>query len=369
MVIMVTVNHMTKGTLVDVTVHCYPASDIYDYIINVERVTIIELASQLGVCKSTMYKRLSRLGVHSRNDHPLLIKRIREFDDHTNNSTSLGMLIKKFRLGWNCIKEIVPPRRQRGGNVLCELPLHETIEYAKNHTRIDFCLRFNVSVSAAQRFITAKGVIFNTKRKDLEKQVIKLARTGILTSDIAERLSVNRNTVKYIRMKHNLPVTEVERRRYMMNKYGNMTTTRIGKEVFVEQAREMYGDEFGYILDDWKGVSGEITIVCDKHGQTKQIASNHLISRWGCPSCGYEKRLYNGTSKGEALISDWLDVNGVSYTREKEFNGCRDKGNLRFDFYVDSIKACIEFDGEQHFKPVKYCNVTDLNEQFLGIKR
>ena len=34
--------------------------------------------------------------------------------------------------------------------------------------------------------------------------------------------------------------------------------------------------------------------------------------------------------------------------------GCKYKGRLKFDFYLPDYNICIEFDGEQHFKPVEY---------------
>jgi hypothetical protein len=36
------------------------------------------------------------------------------------------------------------------------------------------------------------------------------------------------------------------------------------------------------------------------------------------------------------------------------FPGCKLERDLYFDFYIPSLNICIEYDGEQHFKPVAY---------------
>ena len=46
--------------------------------------------------------------------------------------------------------------------------------------------------------------------------------------------------------------------------------------------------------------------------------------------------------------------NNILYEREKQFKDCRDKQVLPFDFYLPDYNLCIEYDGEQHFKEVKW---------------
>lgn len=58
-----------------------------------------------------------------------------------------------------------------------------------------------------------------------------------------------------------------------------------------------------------------------------------------------------GSSSGECIVEDLLIANGVTYEREKSVTI---KGkNHRFDFYIPSYSLFIEYDGQQHFMPVK----------------
>lgn len=44
----------------------------------------------------------------------------------------------------------------------------------------------------------------------------------------------------------------------------------------------------------------------------------------------------------------------MQFEYQKSFLDCSDKSSLLFDFYIDSIRLAIEYDGEQHFFPVDF---------------
>ena len=51
-----------------------------------------------------------------------------------------------------------------------------------------------------------------------------------------------------------------------------------------------------------------------------------------------------------SLLEKW----NYNITRQKIFEDCRDKNCLPFDCYLDDYNVCIEYDGEQHFRPVRF---------------
>ena len=57
-------------------------------------------------------------------------------------------------------------------------------------------------------------------------------------------------------------------------------------------------------------------------------------------------------SRGEKLISKILTNMNLSFEIQKTFPNLRDLLLLRFDFYVPAMQLLIEFDGEQHFRPI-----------------
>lgn len=59
-------------------------------------------------------------------------------------------------------------------------------------------------------------------------------------------------------------------------------------------------------------------------------------------------------SKLEAKCENLLKKYNINYTTQKTFDDCRDKGLLRFDFYIElnGKRYCVETDGNQHEVPV-----------------
>jgi rubrerythrin/very-short-patch-repair endonuclease len=124
------------------------------------------------------------------------------------------------------------------------------------------------------------------------------------------------------------------------------------QEEFIESAKEVHGDRYDYSLVKYTGMKNKVTIKCSNGHIFKQSAGTH-INGHGCPKCN--------RSKGEIIIEDWLIKNNIRYKHEKTFKGCKDKGFLRFDFYLIDFNMCVEFDGKQHFEVIgKWKNNGDL---------
>lgn len=61
-----------------------------------------------------------------------------------------------------------------------------------------------------------------------------------------------------------------------------------------------------------------------------------------------------------------LDSWEIEYETQKTFDNCRNKRKLLFDFYIKDANLLIEYDGEQHYFPVrggmKQFNITNKND-------
>lgn len=66
-----------------------------------------------------------------------------------------------------------------------------------------------------------------------------------------------------------------------------------------------------------------------------------------CSKCSQKE------SYGERTIREFLSKNEIEFEQEKRFDDCRDKKSLPFDFYLPHKNVCIEFDGIQHYRPVR----------------
>lgn len=79
--------------------------------------------------------------------------------------------------------------------------------------------------------------------------------------------------------------------------------------------------------------------------QWYNLPSQILYGR-GCPKCN--------ESYGEREIRIYLDKYGIKYDQQHKFDGCVDKKELPFDFYLPDYNTAIEYDGYQHFTPVQF---------------
>ena len=82
----------------------------------------------------------------------------------------------------------------------------------------------------------------------------------------------------------------------------------------------------------------------------------------GCPFCNQ--------SKGEVAIENFLKQKGIRFEREKTFDSCRNVRPLYFDFvvYKDNEMRIVEFQGQQHYKPVNFGGGISV-ELFCRVKR
>jgi hypothetical protein len=126
-------------------------------------------------------------------------------------------------------------------------------------------------------------------------------------------------------------------------------------EEFIEQSIKIHKNKYDYSKVIYKNNSTKIYIICSIHGVFEIRPNDHLNKKSGCPICK--------SSKGELMVKEFLDNNGIKYVREKKFKDCKYKKILSFDFYLPTKNICIEFDGEQHFNSISCFGGVDSFEK------
>jgi len=114
---------------------------------------------------------------------------------------------------------------------------------------------------------------------------------------------------------------------------------------FIIISNKVHGDKYDYSKVVYINNHTKVCIICPKHGEFWQRPQDHL--NWhGCPKCNY--------SKGELQIEKWLTEHSIKHIPQYKFDECKNKRKLAFDFYLSDYNLCIEYDGEQHFKPMGF---------------
>lgn len=87
--------------------------------------------------------------------------------------------------------------------------------------------------------------------------------------------------------------------------------------------------------------------MCDCGNET--IVTTSDLTTGNTMSCGCQN-----LSHGEIGVKKYLDINNIRYIPQNRFDDCRDKLPLPFDFYLPDYNTCIEYQGEQHYRPIEH---------------
>ena len=118
-------------------------------------------------------------------------------------------------------------------------------------------------------------------------------------------------------------------------------------ESWIAKARELHGDRYDYNQSEYTGYDCAITIKCAEHGLfVLEPAHQHIETerRRGCGECATRESTHS------MAIGQWLTEKGYNFIKEWSHPECRDVKVLRFDYFLPDFNACIEYDGEQHFR-------------------
>ena len=121
-------------------------------------------------------------------------------------------------------------------------------------------------------------------------------------------------------------------------------TKKYTKDEFIDKSNKVHLNRYDYSLVEYVNNSTKVKIICNQHGVFEQSPSSHLSQKHGCPNCN--------NSKGEVFIQKFLSEKNILFYKQHTFSDCKNIRLLPFDFYLPNKNICIEYDGEQHHKPI-----------------
>ena len=135
----------------------------------------------------------------------------------------------------------------------------------------------------------------------------------------------------------------------------------LSTEEFIDKLKQVNQDII--VIGKYTNMTTGIKCKCKKCGHIWNPLPNNLLygKVTGCPKC----QTY---SKGEDKIKNWFENNNIEFEIHKQYIGLTgvNGGNLSYDFYVPIINTLVEFQGEQHIKPITFGNMTtnEAEKQF-----
>lgn len=112
---------------------------------------------------------------------------------------------------------------------------------------------------------------------------------------------------------------------------------------FIVDAKKVHGNKYDYSKVKYINNKAKVCIICPEHGEFWQTPASHLAGS-GCPACS---RTNQGLLFGR-LQKYFTNINFLQeYTTAW-------LGSQRFDIYCKEYNFAVEYDGEQHYKPIEY---------------
>lgn len=102
------------------------------------------------------------------------------------------------------------------------------------------------------------------------------------------------------------------------------------------------------LLEEYTTMTTKIQVKCKKCSNIWTTTPNRLMVGHGCPKCN--------KSNGENIIAVFLQDKKIPFVDQKKFENLIGLGQkpLSYDFYICTYNLLIEYQGEQHYRPVEY---------------
>lgn len=125
-----------------------------------------------------------------------------------------------------------------------------------------------------------------------------------------------------------------------------------------DNLQDLTGQKFGHwlVLQRGENLNGQTRWLCecDCQNKTKRLIIASNLKRNLSTSCGCQI-----ASQGIKKIQELLKNENIVFETEKIFSDCKITNYpLRFDIYLPQHNYIIEYDGEHHFKPINYNNIS-----------
>lgn len=135
-------------------------------------------------------------------------------------------------------------------------------------------------------------------------------------------------------------------------KRGHTTSCGCAKSEYLNSCKnDIIGKKFGLltVISEESPKKGRRIVKCLCDCGNFHICSVQSLNKGSTMSCGCMKK-----SRGEMYVENLLKEFNIYFEKQKSFENCKRKKRLRFDFFLPIQNICIEYDGEQHYKPIKY---------------
>ena len=131
---------------------------------------------------------------------------------------------------------------------------------------------------------------------------------------------------------------------------------RSNTKEFIEKAKKIHGDKYGYKLVKYTTASKKVKIFCNSHEKYFNIVANKHISGRGCPLCGRKNMGESLTKSTKQFIIDAKEVHGNTYDYSKSsYSRAHEKVTIICDKHGEFLQTAS---GHTYGKGCNKCGIT-----------
>lgn len=130
---------------------------------------------------------------------------------------------------------------------------------------------------------------------------------------------------------------------------------KLTTEDFKQRVYDLVANEY-LVVGNYRSIGRKVSLLHVACGHMWGVTPHNFLDLGTrCPKCAF--------SKGETHVAGILDSLDIVYEAQKTFEDMVYVGKLRLDFYIPSKNMGIEYDGEQHYRPVAFGGVSKEKAQ------
>jgi hypothetical protein len=195
--------------------------------------------------------------------------------------------------------------------------------------------------------ITYKGVHFKqTPSKHLSGKLCELTENALSKEEFIRRCKLvwgnrfNYDETFYVNSYSKIKFFDTENDIFVYQKahsHMNGHKYTLDHDNFIFLSNIIYDHKYDYTNFIMKNITDKVNIICREHGSFVTRAFDHINLRHGgmCPKCHF--------TKFNREVSKYLDTKGILYYKQYKFSECKNIFKLPLDFYIPSLRICIEF--------------------------
>lgn len=218
---------------------------------------------------------------------------------------------------------------------------YDKVNYIDNKTPVSIGYKGYYYLQSPIKHLQGKKIELQEKRMSTDEFIFKSKLVWGERFDYSEceYLGTSKKVKLYDNLKHRwieqIPKSHLK----------GYEVTKMSLDEFISECNLIHGSKYKILAENYTNLHSEVKLFCPYHGEITKKAASILYSSAcrACPEHDFNKN-----------VVSFLKNKSVNYFKNYSFYETLNSTRFFFNFYLPTLRTCIEFDGIQHFEPIEY---------------